>query len=165
MGTLAKSFTLPSSKGGKTKFPSKKASVVFFFQKSDTPGCSAEANSFNELAGEFSKRGVQLVGVSMEEVEALKASNAGRKGVELLSDADGAVSEYFGAELKLPLIGTKLGFSSRETFLLSSKGEVLAKWAEGKNMKSVKSTAHAEQVLEAVDEKVDAGFSLASIFG
>ena len=50
-------------------------------------------------------------------------------------------------------------------FLLSSKGEVLAKWAEGKNMKSVKSTAHAEQVLEAVDEKVDAGFSLASIFG
>merc|ERR1712224_601878 len=103
-------------------------------------------------------------GVSMEEVEALKASNAGRKGVELLSDEDGAISEYFGAELKLPLIGTKLGFSARETFLISNKGEVLDKWSEGKNMANVKSGAHAEQVLEAIDEKVDAGFSLASLF-
>ena len=100
----------------------------------------------------------------MEEVEALTASNEGRK-LELLSDKDGAISEYFGAELKLPLIGTKLGFSARETFLISNKGEVLDKWSEGKNMANVKSGAHAEQVLEAIDEKVDAGFSLASIFG
>merc|ERR1711924_557437 len=50
-----------------------------------------------------------------EEVEALTASNEGRK-IELLSDKDGEISEYFGAELKLPIFGTKLGFSARETF-------------------------------------------------
>merc|ERR1712124_78619 len=138
VGTLAKSFNLPSSKGGSTKVPAKNASVVFFFQKSDTPGCSAEADKFDELAGDFAKKGVQVVGVSMEEVEALTASNEGRK--------------------------TKLGFSARETFLISNKGEILDKWSEGKNMANVKSGAHAEQVLEAIDEKVDAGFSLASLF-
>merc|ERR1711924_396751 len=41
-------------------------------------------------------------------VEALTASNEGRK-IELLSDKDGEISEYFGAELKLPIFGTKLG--------------------------------------------------------
>merc|ERR1712094_85422 len=85
----------------------KNASVVFSFQKSDTPGCSAEADKFDELAGDFAKKGVQGVGVSMEEVEALTASNEGRK-IELLSDKDGEISEYFGAELKLPIFGTKL---------------------------------------------------------
>merc|ERR1711924_384668 len=63
-----------------------------------------------------------------------------------------------------PHFGTKLGFSARETFLISNKGEILDKWSEGKNMANVKSGAHAEQVLEAIDEKVDAGFSLASLF-
>ena len=164
VGTQAKSFSLPSSKGGSSKVPAKNASVVFFFQKSDTPGCLAEADRFDELSSEFAKKGVQVVGVSMETVEALTASNEGRK-LELLSDEDGLISEYFGAELKLPLIGTKLGFSARETFLISKKGEVLDKWSEGKNMANVKSGAHAEQVLEAVEENVDAGFSLASIFG
>merc|ERR1712078_899978 len=35
-------------------------------------------------------------------------------------------------ELKLPIFGTKLGFSARETFLISNKGEILDKWSEGK---------------------------------
>merc|ERR1712094_38059 len=47
---------------------------------------------------------------------------------------DGEISEYFGAEIKLPILGTKLGFSVRETFLISNKGEILDKWSEGKNM-------------------------------
>ena len=98
----------------------------------------------------------------MEDVEALKASNEGRK-VELLSDADGAISEQFDSELKLPF-NIKLGFSARNTFLLSNKGEVLDVWQEGKNMGSVKNGKHAEQVLASVEENIK-GFSLASVFG
>merc|ERR1711924_356756 len=43
--------------------------------------------------GDFAKKGVQVVGVSMEEAEALTASNEGRK-IELLSDKDGEISEF-----------------------------------------------------------------------
>merc|ERR1712087_119194 len=161
VGEKVKSFSLPSSKGGSTKVPAKNGSVVFFFNKSDTPGCKAEANTFDELLSDFSKKGVQVVGISMEDVEALKASNEGRK-VELLSDADGEISALFDSELKLPF-GIKLGFSARNTFLLSNTGEVLDVWQEGKNMGNVKSGKHAEQVLDSVDEKIK-GFSLASIF-
>merc|ERR1712203_80363 len=163
-GSNMKSFSLPSTKGGRTKVPAKNGSVVFFFNKSDTPGCKAEADTFDELYSEFSKKGVQVVGISMEEVEALKESNAGRK-VELLSDADGAISEQFDSELKVPLIGAKLGFSARNTFLLSNKGEVLSVWQEGKNMGNVKNGKHAEQVLDSVAENIKSSNPLVSLFG
>ena len=56
-GSKVSSFSLPSTKGGTTKVPAKNGSVVFFFNKSDTPGCKAEANTFDELYSEFSKKG------------------------------------------------------------------------------------------------------------
>ena len=86
----------------------------------------------------------------MEKVDALTKSNEGRE-VELLSDDGGKVSEQFDSELKIPFIGTKLGFSSRNTFLLSGDGEVLEAWVEGKSMGSVKDGKHAQEVLDAVD--------------
>ncbi|QDZ23985.1 thioredoxin domain-containing protein [Chloropicon primus] len=162
-GTLMRSFTLPSTKGGNTKVPAKNGSVVFFFNKSDTPGCKAEADTFDELYGEFKKKGIQVVGISMEDVDALKKSNEGRK-VELLSDADGAVSEQFDSELKIPLIGAKLGFSARNTFLLSNKGEVLSVWQEGKSMGNVKNGKHAQQVLDSVEENIKSSNPLAVLF-
>merc|ERR1712176_1269116 len=162
-GSTMKSFSLPSTKGGRTKVPAKNGSVVFFFNKSDTPGCKGEADSFDELYGEFKKKGIQVVGVSMEDVDALKKSNEGRK-VELLSDADGAISEKFDSELKIPLIGAKLGYSARNTFLLSNKGEVLSVWQEGKNMGNVKNGKHAQQVLDLVEEKIESSNPLAVLF-
>ena len=116
--------------------------------KSDTPGCSAEADEFDKLALEFSKRGAQLVGVSMEDVAALKESNKNRSNVELLSDEGGAVSKALGAEIDIPILGK---FSARQTFLLSNTGEVVGKWKEGKNMSNVKTPAHAEEVLAEID--------------
>ena len=94
------------------------------------------------------ERGAQLVGVSMEDVEALQKSNEGRSSVELLSDDGGAVSKALGAELNIPLLGK---FSARQTFLLSPEGEVVAKWKEGKNMSNVKTPEHAREVLAAID--------------
>ena len=61
----------------------------------------------------------------MEDVESLKNSNAGRD-IQLLSDADGAISAAFDAELNLVVAK----FSARKTFLLSPSGEIKAKWSE-----------------------------------
>lgn len=89
------------------------------------------------------------MGVSMEDVAALKESNKNRSNIELLSDEGGAVSKALGAELNIPLLGK---FSARQTFLLSPEGEVLGKWKEGKNMSNVKTPAHAEEVLAEIDD-------------
>merc|ERR1711924_30692 len=110
------------------------ASVVFFFQKSDTPGCSAEADKFDELAGDFAKKGVQVVGVSMEEVEALTAPNEGRK-IELLSDKDGEISEYFGAELA-PHLRDQAGLLRPRDLPHLHKGEILASGARARTWRT-----------------------------
>ena len=40
--------------------------VLFFYPKDDTPGCTTENKDFTELAGEFDKAGVALLGVSKD---------------------------------------------------------------------------------------------------
>jgi len=148
VGSTVSPFSLPSSNGGTTAVPASgsKFACVFFYPKSDTPGCKAEGDSFNAQASAFADKGCQLVGVSIEPVEALCSSNAGRD-IELLSDADGSVSAAFDAEMNLVVAK----FSARKTFLLSPTGEILAKWSEGKDMGDIKDGGHAKEVLAAID--------------
>lgn len=56
------------------------------------------------------------------------------------------MSQQFDCELSLVVAK----FSARKTFLLSPKGEILAKWAEGKNMADIKDGSHAAEVLKAI---------------
>merc|ERR1712182_195971 len=105
-----------------------------------------------ELAGDFAKKGVQVVGVSMEEVEALTASNEGRK-IELLSDKDGEISEYFGAELKLPSSGPSWASPPARPSSSPTRARSSTSGARARTWRT-SSRAHAEQVLEAIDEKV-----------
>ena len=75
---------------------------------------------------------------------------AGRD-IDLLSDASGAVSQQFDCELSLVVVK----FSARKTFLLSPKGEILAKWSEGNGtMADIKDGSHAAEVLAAIDAVV-----------
>ena len=66
----------------------------------------------------------------------------------LLSDASGAVSASYGADLTIPILGK---FSDRQTFLVDPKGVIRAKWLERDgSMASVKTPEHAAQVLAAL---------------
>ena len=68
----------------------------------------------------------------------------------LLSDATGAVSKSYGADLTLPIFGK---FSDRQTFLLDSSGVVRGHWLERDgSMASVKTSAHTDQILAKIAE-------------
>ena len=68
----------------------------------------------------------------------------------LLSDASGAVSASYGADLTIPIFGK---FSDRQTFLVDPAGVIRAKWLERDgSMASVKTTEHTAQVLAALAE-------------
>ena len=40
--------------------------VLYFYPKDDTSGCTREAQDFTELAGDFAKAGVKVVGLSRD---------------------------------------------------------------------------------------------------
>ena len=69
---------------------------------------------------------------------------------KLLSDNDGKVSESYGADLKILILGK---FSDRQTFLIDSSGVVKGHWLERDgSMANVKTPAHTSQILEAIDK-------------
>jgi len=89
--------------------------LIFFFPKADTPGCTAQACSLRDEFTELQLRKVQIVGVSADPPDALAAfKEKNRLPFPLLSDADRHVSEAFG-------VPTILGMTHRQTFLIRDR--------------------------------------------
>ncbi|MFE0509884.1 peroxiredoxin [Streptomyces sp. NPDC058964] len=95
--------------------------VLFFYPAALTPGCTAEACHFRDLAAEFAAVGARPVGISGDSVER-QQEFAGRHtlGMPLLSDADGSVRELFGVKRGFALAPTK-----RATFVIAQDRTVL----------------------------------------
>ncbi len=71
--------------------------VLYFYPKDGTPGCTREACSFRDGAGEIEAAGGAVVGVSMDRPDAHRrfAERHGL-GFPLLSDPDGSICKAYG---------------------------------------------------------------------
>ncbi|MBC7498447.1 peroxiredoxin [Candidatus Gracilibacteria bacterium] len=121
--------------------------LIYFYPKDDTPGCTLEAQDFTGLVPDFAKLAIQIVGVSKDsEISHAKFCNKYDLGITLISDIDGSLHEQFA------VIGEKKNYGKvyigviRSTFLLDNTGEILKEW------RNVKATGHAEKVLREVKE-------------
>ncbi|MDX2229706.1 MAG: peroxiredoxin, partial [Leptolyngbyaceae cyanobacterium bins.349] len=66
-------FSLPSQSGeivSLKDFVGKKAVVLYFYPKDDTPGCTLEAQDFTARLAEFTAAGATVIGVSKDSVKA-----------------------------------------------------------------------------------------------
>ena len=122
-----------------------KAVVVYFYPKADTPGCTNEAKDFTELAGDFAKAGVPVIGISKDKPAKL-AKFRDKYGLKVLlaSDEVGGVCEAFGTWVEKSLYGRKYMGIARATFLVGADGVIQRVWP------AVKVKGHAAEVLEAV---------------
>ncbi|GAA2483031.1 peroxiredoxin [Streptomyces longisporus] len=95
--------------------------VLFFYPAALTPGCTAEACHFRDLAAEFAAAGARPVGISGDSVEK-QQEFTGRHGLgmPLLSDGDGTIRERFGVKRGFSLAPTK-----RVTFVIAEDRTVL----------------------------------------
>jgi len=84
--------------------------VVYFYPKDFTGGCTIEANDFQGALAEFEEAGVTVYGVSMDDAET-HADFAEAEGVtfDLLADPDGDLAGAFGLD-------TGEGYTDRRTF-------------------------------------------------
>lgn len=100
-------FELAQNKG-------KKWTVLYFYPKADTPGCTKQACAFRDSIKIIENLNAHVYGVSTDSPKDLLAfKEKYQLSFELLSDADGKISENFGA--KMPL----LTISKRHTFILN----------------------------------------------
>lgn len=164
LGTPAPDFNLPDQNNTKHKLSDYKGkTVVLAFYPADmTPGCTLEARSLNQALADFGKRGVQVFGVSVQDVNS-KKQFCDKEGITypLLADTTKQTAKDYG-------VLSERGVAKRVTFLIGPDGNVAAV------DRKVNTKAHAEDVLNWLDalkaEKVTidkpvAPFSLSDLEG
>ena len=147
-GEKAPNITVTASDGRSIDLASPGQPIVlYFYPKDDTSGCTREAQDFTELAPEFERAGVKVVGVSRDPMKSHEKF-IGKYGlaVPLVSDEDGSISDAFGTWVQKSMYGRKYMGMERATYLIGADGRVLREW------RKVKVPKHAEEVLKAATE-------------
>lgn len=143
-GDPAPKFELQDANGNLVKssdFKGKKH-VIYFYPRDFTPGCTIEADEFTKEYKKFQKIGVEIIGISTDDVESHKKfCEKMNIPYVLLSDTDAKVSKKFGVWGKKQFMGKEYMGVIRSTFLVDEKGKIF------KSYPSVKPKGHAEEVL------------------
>jgi len=138
-------FELKDADGNKVKstdFKGKKH-VIYFYPKDFTPGCTIEADEFSKDYKKFKKYGIEIVGVSPDDVDSHKKFCEKMKiPYTLLADSDRELSKKFGVWAKKKFMGREYMGVIRSTFLVNDKGKIF------KIFPKVKAAGHSKQVLE-----------------
>jgi thioredoxin-dependent peroxiredoxin len=142
-GQPAPDFELPDADGKRVKlssFRGKKAVVLYFYPKDDTPGCTAEACSFRDSYEDFQEAGAEVIGVSSDSAASHgKFAKRHKLPFTLLSDAKGEVRKLYGVPTTLGLL------PGRVTFVIDREGVVRHEFNS-----QLLATRHVSEALEAL---------------
>ena len=147
-GDTAPGFTAPVNGGGEVSLSQfrGRSVVLYFYPKDNTPGCNREACGFRDAHDEITASGAVVLGVS--------AASAARhdKFIDkfglpftLVSDENKSICEAYGVWGNKSFMGRTFLGINRRTFLIDADGVIRKIWPK------VKVTAHAVEVLEALD--------------
>ena len=119
-----------------------KKHVIYFYPKDFTPGCTTEADEFSKDYKKFQKEGIEIIGISPDDVESHKkfCQKMGIK-YQLLADVDKVVSKQFGVWGKKLFMGREYLGVTRSTFLVDEKGKIFKIYSK------VKAAGHSKEVL------------------
>jgi peroxiredoxin Q/BCP len=115
--------------------------LVYFYPKAGTSGCTAEACSLRDSYEKLHARGLQIIGVSRDTAEAQKNFQAEYKlPFTLVADTDGKVAAAFG----VPMLMGFLPLASRQSFIVKD-GKIA--W----NSLAAQTSGSAAEVQRALD--------------
>lgn len=113
VGDRAPAVSAPNQTGVVVDVPMDRPTVLYFYPKDDTPGCTTEAEQFNEELETYRDAGVAVYGISMDDTASHEAF-AEQHGIEfdLLADPDGEIADAYGVD-------TTRGVAERTTFVVN----------------------------------------------
>ena len=146
-GDPAPDFALPDETGAVHRLADQRGrwTVVYFYPKDDTPGCTVEACAFRDANDDLVAAGATVWGISPDD-----AASHGRFRAKfhltfpLLSDEDHAVAEAYGAWVEKVNYGKRYMGIQRSTFLVGPDGRIAEAWHRAKP------EGHAEEVSAAL---------------
>ena len=148
-GDKAPKFAIPNQDGNVIKLDDllDNWSVIYFYPRDDTPGCTVEAKEFTDLSTEFKKNGATIYGVSPD-TEAKHCKFIEKHGlkVELLADTENTMLDAYGVWQEKQMYGKTYMGVVRTTYLVDTDGNIAEAWTK------VKAKGHAEAVLKRLVE-------------
>jgi peroxiredoxin Q/BCP len=111
--------------------------VLYFYPKDDTPGCTKEACAFRDRIDDYEQAGIQVYGVSLDSPESHRQFREKHNlNFPLLTDENGQASEALG------VLRENGEVANRVTFLLDPDGTVAKVYPE------VSPETHADEILK-----------------
>jgi thioredoxin-dependent peroxiredoxin len=113
--------------------------VLYFFPKSFTGGCNAEAHAFSEAAAEFKKAGAQVIGMSADDQPTLArfSTEMCQSAFPVATAAPATIQAY---DVKL----RDTGLTSRTSYVIAPNGKILYVYSD------MDAAHHAPNTLAAV---------------
>ena len=145
----APDFSLQTDNGEALKLSSLKGKnvVLYFYPKSDTPGCTTEACEFRDQNAAYAKADTVVLGISPDPVQAqAKFRTKFDLPFTLLADEEHTVAEKYGVWVEKSMYGKKYMGVERSTFVINKEGKIAKIFAK------VKPAGHAAEVLAALSD-------------
>lgn len=131
-------LTLADLKGQRT--------ILYFYPKDNTSGCTLEAQSLRDGRDELAGRGFRIIGVSPDSEKShwnFCAKHA--LNFTLLADTDHSVAEAYGVWAEKSMYGRKYMGILRTTFVIDAEGRI------EKIFEKVDTKNHYQQILKAYE--------------
>jgi thioredoxin-dependent peroxiredoxin len=119
--------------------------VLYFYPKDNTPGCTTESMAFRDLYPQFQAAGTEIYGISRDSLRSHEGFKA-KLGLpfELISDPEEALCQQFGVMKLKQMYGKTVRGIERSTFVIDAHGQLVKEW------RGVKVAGHVDEVLEFV---------------
>jgi thioredoxin-dependent peroxiredoxin len=150
VGKKAPAFTLEDKQGVKhaLKDIDSEFTVLYFYPKDNTPGCTLEAVAFSTLKKKFEQLGVTIIGISGgDQKSKTRFCEKNKLAITLLSDTDNNIGKKYGVFGEKKFMGrTYLGYK-RSTFLLDKNKKIIERYD------NVKAATHPQQLLDDIQHR------------
>ncbi|MBT8449094.1 MAG: peroxiredoxin, partial [Gammaproteobacteria bacterium] len=119
--------------------------VIYFYPKDSTPGCTTEGRDFSAHYSDFQAANTVVYGVSRDSIKSHENFKAKQEfPFELISDPDETLCNIFDVIKLKKLYGREYMGIERSTFLLNEKAQLIKEW------RKIKVKGHVEDVLNSV---------------
>ena len=129
-GDLSPKFSALDSKGIKHDLDeimaSGKSTILYFYPKDSTPGCTVQACDFRDDMARLTSEGYQVFGVSKDSVKSHE-NYIDKQDINfpLLMDEDGSIHEAFGTWRMKKNYGREYMGCARSTFVIGVDGKLV----------------------------------------
>lgn len=149
LGKTLPDLTVESSSGEKINLKDLKGhkTILYFYPKDNTPGCTIQGNEYNAFLNHFDKLNTKVYGISRDNLKSHdKFIQKCDFKFELLADTEEKMCKFFDVIKEKNMYGKKVMGVERSTFIIDENGKIIGEY------RKVKAEGNAALILEVIKQ-------------